>query len=89
MTILHRTRVRSSNSSVHSEDRVSTHNDNADPSEVNVAVEEIRLRGSAELPPEINNEQDRPLIEPDGKLWVLKIHFVILVKISSHMTYVY
>lgn len=66
MTIAHRTR-RSSNSLVHSEDRVSDHNEIDDPSEVNVAVEEIRLRGCADLPPKINNEQDRPLIEPEGK----------------------
>ena len=88
MTISHRTH-RSSNILVHSEDRVSSHNDIDDPSEVNVAVEEIRLRGCADLPPEINNEQDRPLIEPEGKSWVLKIQIVILVKIFSHKTFVY
>ena len=87
MTISHRTH-RSSNILVHSEDRVSSHTDIDDPSEVNVAVEEIRLRGCADLPPEINNEQDRPLIELEGKSWVLKIQIVILVKIFSHMTFV-
>jgi hypothetical protein len=88
MTISHRTR-RSSNILVHSEDRVSSHNDVDAPSEVNVSEEEIRLRGAADLPPEIHNEQDRPLIEPEGKSWVLKICIVILVKISAHMTFVY
>lgn len=88
MTISHRTR-RSSNILFHSEDRVSSHNDVDDPSEVNVAEEEIHLQGVADLPPEINNEQDHPLIEPEGKSWILEICIVIPVKISSHIAFVY
>ncbi|CAD6270588.1 unnamed protein product [Miscanthus lutarioriparius] len=66
MTISHRvTRSRSSGSSVARENTTVDHNEPADPS----AADEQRgghLRGSAELPPIIPNEQDRPLIEPQG-----------------------
>ena len=65
MTISHRvTHSRSSGSSVARENTTVDHNEPADP----FAADERRghLRDSAELPPIIPNEQDRPLIEPQG-----------------------
>ena len=67
MTIHHRgTRSRSTTSSVARENTTSSHNE---PAESSAASEQSlgHLRGCADLPPTIPNEQDRPLIEPQGK----------------------
>ena len=86
MTIHHRgTRSRSTTGSVARENTTSSHNEPAEPS---AASEQSQghLRGYADLPPTIPNEQDRPLIEPQGKSWVYQIYIVIFMQMWTHMT---
>ena len=67
MTLSHRgTRSRSTTGSVARQNATSSHNE---PTEPSTASEQSQghLRGCADLPPTIPNEQDRPLIEPQGK----------------------
>jgi hypothetical protein len=67
MPITHRaTRSRSSNSSAARQDTVLS--ENAPDIEVeDQQVGDFYLRGGADLPPTIPIEQNRPLIEPEGK----------------------
>lgn len=69
MTISHRgTRSQSSNISAASENTISTHHEQTDDAPgVAVDPDEVRLRGSADLPPTVPNEQDRPLLTMTGK----------------------
>jgi hypothetical protein len=67
MPITHRgTRSRSSNSSVARQDTVSSENAPDDIEAEDQQVGDFYLRGGADLPPIIHNEQSRPLIEPEG-----------------------
>ena len=68
MTISHRgTRSRSSSSVAATSNTVSNHNEPDDHPVADEQIQDVHLRGSPDLPPIIPNEQDRPLVEPQGK----------------------
>ncbi|WVZ89659.1 hypothetical protein U9M48_036034 [Paspalum notatum var. saurae] len=67
MTISHRgTRSRSSSSVAATSNTVSNHNEPDDHPVADEQIQDVHLRGSPDLPPIIPNEQDRPLVEPQG-----------------------
>jgi hypothetical protein len=72
MTISHRatrSRSRSRSFSVETEDTNSSHNQVDDALGVAYDPDEVHLRGAAELPPIIPNEQHRPLLTNSGKMY--------------------